>query len=164
MLHYLIDLIFDTAWFFLPALLANGAPVLGAKILSQNKIFRKFYTPISVSLFGKNKTYGGWLLGILTAVLVVLIQDRLILIGLIMGIGTMAGDSIKSFFKRRAKIKEGKYIFWDTIDWYLGVLLLLLITNTLPDKEIIITSIFICPIIVALVNFISFKVKVKRSL
>jgi len=148
----------------LPALLANGAPAVGAKLCAKNNILKKLYTPISVSWLGKNKTYGGWLLGILTAVLVVLIQERLILIGLIMGIGTMAGDSIKSLFKRRVQIKEGKYIFWDTIDWFLGTLFLLLITGTLPDKQIIIASIFICPTIVALVNFISFKLKIKRSL
>jgi len=164
MVHSLFDLIFQTVWFFLPALLANGAPAVGAKFCLKNRSLKKLYIPISISWLGKNKTYAGWFFGILTAVLVGLIQGRGALIGLIMGFGTMAGDSIKSFFKRRNQIKEGNYIVWDTIDWFLGTLFLLFITKTLPDRQIIIAGLFICPIIVALVNLISFRLKIKNSL
>lgn len=55
------------------------------------------------------------------------------------------------------------YFFWQEMENNIGVLFLLLITNHLPEKEIIIASIFICPIIVVLVNFIAFKLKIKRG-
>jgi CDP-diglyceride synthetase len=164
MLHFLFILMFETIWFFLPALLANAAPAVSAKFCQKNKFLQKLFSPISILWLGKNKTYAGWTLGVLTAILVVVIQGRSIVVGLIMGIGTMTGDSVKSFFKRRFQIEEGKYIIWDTIDWLLGTLFLLSITKTLPEKQIIIMSIFICPLIVAVVNFIAFKLKIKRSL
>lgn len=155
---------FETIWFFLPALLANAAPAVGAKLCQKNRFLKKLFLPISILWLGKNKTYAGWILGVVTAILVALIQARSIIIGLILGVGTMTGDSVESFFKRRFQIEEGKYIIWDTIDWLLGALFLLAITNALPGKEIIIMSIFICPLIVAVVNFIAFKSKIKRSL
>ena len=75
----MIDIIIQTFWLLLPAGFANMAPVLFKWIplmnypVDYNKKFR------DKPVFGKNKTYRGFLFGILIAILVVFIQKNFFL-------------------------------------------------------------------------------------
>jgi CDP-2,3-bis-(O-geranylgeranyl)-sn-glycerol synthase len=103
---------------FLPAMIANSSPVIYAKL--------PFNKPINEKLFGKNKTWRGLILGILSGSIsgyligfyfpILNFQNSLA-----MSFGALLGDLIKSFFKRRFGINEGKdWIPFDQIDWIIG--------------------------------------------
>lgn len=114
---------------FLPAMVANAFPVILKKIPILDE-------PISSKLFGKNKTWKGFIGAVILAGLVghligyfsTYFQFPIIMngkIGLILGTGAMLGDLIKSFFKRRMKLKCGEGWFpWDQIDWIVGAFIL----------------------------------------
>jgi CDP-2,3-bis-(O-geranylgeranyl)-sn-glycerol synthase len=135
-------MILSLFYFFLPAGLANMAPVFFAKLP-----FLK--TPIDFNkklggqpILGPNKTYRGLLAGILAATLAVWIQKSIYSpsqdlalvdystiniwqLGFLLGFGALAGDAIKSFFKRRAGIKNGdRWVPFDQIDWILGAIIM----------------------------------------
>jgi CDP-2,3-bis-(O-geranylgeranyl)-sn-glycerol synthase len=113
----MLEMIFYSIWFFLPAGFANMAPVLVKKLPILN-------IPISKKYLGLHKTYRGFLFGVLFALLITWLQNRDLIIGLLMGFGALFGDSAKSFFKRRAGVKAGKdWIPFDQIDWILGAFL-----------------------------------------
>lgn len=131
---------------FLPAYLANGAPVVFDKF----NLLPGLKKPIDGGrkigkdyVFGETKTWrglvAGVLVGALTGVIVTHVTcsfknceftlvEALIYgpgVGAILGFGIIMGDLIKSFFKRRLHIKSTAPFFpFDQMD-YLGALLLL---------------------------------------
>ncbi len=127
-------LIAQSLYFFLPAFFANMAP----------EFFKwfPFNKPVHKKLFGKNKTWIGLIVAPITGLLVFSIQkilftydffwrlsiidysDFSLLFGVLLGGGAILGDLIKSFFKRRKKIKPGNsWKPWDQIDFAIGGLL-----------------------------------------
>ncbi len=136
-------------WFFLPAGLANAAPVLANKF----KAFSYFDFPLDGKksfrgkrIFGDHKTLRGLIAGVLTAIIIVCFQMLLynnfeffrtisrsidysqfevLLLGFALGFGALAGDAIESFFKRQFSVASGKNWFpFDQIDFIVGGLLL----------------------------------------
>lgn len=127
---------------FLPAFIANGAPVVARKIPG----ITGWTTPISLSLFGANKTYRGFVVGVGSAVVTALLQYTLrdwwifsqltqlhatvgqsALVGLLLGGGALGGDLVKSFFKRRVGLVPGSaWPILDGIDYVVGAVLCLL--------------------------------------
>ena len=121
-------LLLEVLWFFLPAGLANMAPVLFSKVPLLN-------VSVSSKYFGKNKTWRGFIFWIIGALIAVSIQrligwdlsffsyttSNFLIVGLLLGLGSFFGDLIESFAKRRLKIKPGKDLFfWDQIDFIIG--------------------------------------------
>jgi CDP-2,3-bis-(O-geranylgeranyl)-sn-glycerol synthase len=93
--------------------------------------------PISTRWLGSHKTVVGFAFGVAAAVGTACVQSRVgwadalvrpdgwLSLGLRMGIGAMAGDSVKSFFKRRVGIAPGRpWIPADQLDYAMGALLL----------------------------------------
>jgi CDP-2,3-bis-(O-geranylgeranyl)-sn-glycerol synthase len=93
--------------------------------------------PISERWLGSHKTVVGFVFGVLAAVLTTFAQSRIawsgalgsyedwLLLGALFGVGAMAGDSVKSFFKRRLRIAPGKpWIPADQLDYVVGALAL----------------------------------------
>jgi CDP-2,3-bis-(O-geranylgeranyl)-sn-glycerol synthase len=91
--------------------------------------------PISERWLGTHKTVVGFGAGVLAAVLVAFAQSRIawegaltsydlwVELGLRFGGGAMAGDSVKSFVKRKVGIAPGQPWFpWDQLDFALGAL------------------------------------------
>lgn len=122
--------IVQLAYFMAPAYVANMAPPF-------LKYWKGWNAPISRQLLGGHKTVLGFVIGVLAAVLATLVQSRIawqgsivdyqawLALGLLFGIGAMLGDSIKSFFKRRAGIAPGRpWILFDQLDYVLGALVL----------------------------------------
>jgi CDP-2,3-bis-(O-geranylgeranyl)-sn-glycerol synthase len=117
-------------YFMAPAYAANMAPP-----------FVKYWPwpnrPISERWLGGHKTVVGFAAGVLAACTTALAQSRMAVagalvgyddwlgLGLRFGLGAMAGDSLKSFLKRRAGIRPGApWIPFDQLDFALGALVL----------------------------------------
>ena len=116
----------------LPAYAANMAPP-----------FLKFWPgwnrPINRVLLGDHKTVVGFAFGVVVGTFAAYIQSRIgwsqsilsssnwLAIGIAQGFGAMAGDSIKSFAKRRMGIAPGNpWIPADQLDFVVGALVLML--------------------------------------
>lgn len=126
---YNLNYLYASFILLLPAMIANMTPVLLKINLWSN--------PINEEIFGKNKTWRGFIgaiiIGTFSYFLLVkfnLIEsvDNLIfilLIGFLFSFGAIGGDLIKSYFKRKIGIKAGEsFTPWDQIDYILGVILL----------------------------------------
>jgi CDP-2,3-bis-(O-geranylgeranyl)-sn-glycerol synthase len=111
-------------YLMLPVYLANMAPPFV-------KFWHGWNPPISLRLLGSHKTVVGFAAGIAIAVAVAFIQARLqwegsllspdhwLAAGIAAGFGAMAGDSIKSFFKRRLRIGAGqRWMPFDQLDFF----------------------------------------------
>ena len=119
-------------YFMAPAYAANMAPPLV-------RYWKGWNRPISPRRLGTHKTVVGFGMGVLAAVMATFVQSRVdwdgalvaseswMTLGLRFGLGAMAGDTAKSFFKRRAGIVAGRpWIPWDQVDFVLGALALVL--------------------------------------
>lgn len=126
----------ELAYLMLPAYLANMAPLLSRNFkrnipLDFGLKFR------GVRLLGDNKTLLGSIFGIITAIITAFVQFLIFqnygfglidytywfTIGMLLGIGTIFGDALKSFFKRQMNIHPGKSWFpFDQTDFIIGSL------------------------------------------
>ncbi len=170
---------FDALWFFLPAGIANMAPVIAARL----PVLRHWQTPIDLGvtwrgkpLFGKNKTWRGLLFGTLCAGLVALLQFYLfmpyvgaageaILLGLSLGFGALAGDAIASFFKRQRGVPAGKsWIPFDQTDYILGGLALAYpVAHGVLTLPLVLTVIVLYGGLHVLVSYIGYLLGLKKS-
>ena len=130
---YNADFLYFSLLMLLPAMIANMTPVL-LKIKYWN-------VPINESIFGKNKTWRGFLGAILVGTLTYFLMVKysvithsdtlgnslgsILLIGFLFSFGAIGGDLVKSFFKRKRGIESGvSFMPWDQIDYILGMIML----------------------------------------
>lgn len=137
MLDIIIASLFVALWVMLPAYLPNsmaavfggGRPIDGGKLWSDGR-----------RIFGDGKTWRGLIGGILSGVAIggveLLIQNYVgfsVLTGLsiiLLAVGALLGDLVKSFFKRRLNKKRGEaWLIADQYDLVIGAFVLLLIFN-----------------------------------
>jgi CDP-2,3-bis-(O-geranylgeranyl)-sn-glycerol synthase len=138
-------------WFFLPAGIANVAPVLAAAVPGLDK----WNAPIDGGrqfrgrpLLGPHKTWRGLAAGILLATLAFLLQQMLVsdfdwaqwlaegvpyaslpawLLGPLFALGALGGDAVESFFKRRRGLESGAaWLGFDQLDYIIGAIILTL--------------------------------------
>jgi CDP-2,3-bis-(O-geranylgeranyl)-sn-glycerol synthase len=160
-------------YLFVPAFVANAVPVLIKNIPA----LAEWNTPIHAECFGKNKTYRGFLFGVLFAVLVSVLQYALrhvavfssvtmfhdtvgqsALVGLLLGFGALAGDVVESYAKRRMKLAPGKSLpVWDGVDYILGAMLCIMPVYIVSGSEMFILLI-IAPLLSLLSNIFSYMV------
>lgn len=160
-------------WFFLPAYAANmAASLFRIKFLDK---------PVSEKYLGSNKTYRGFFFGVLTAIIVSLIQrlffnfsffqkisyldyaKNFLLIGFLLGFGALAGDAVESFFKRRWGISPGaKWFPFDQIDYTLGALLFVSFIWQ-PSLSFILISIVFNLLGHIFINHLSFWLGIRRN-
>lgn len=131
-------------WFFLPAGLANAAPIFAAHVPQ----FKAWSFPLDgyatfrgKRLLGDHKTVRGLLSGILVGIATTSLQVMLytylppvrtyitldyttinpVLFGILASLGALTGDALKSFFKRQLGIAPGKTWFpFDQLDYIFG--------------------------------------------
>jgi CDP-2,3-bis-(O-geranylgeranyl)-sn-glycerol synthase len=130
---------FFVLWLFLPAGIANMVPVFLARV----PILSKWNTPLDfgvewrgIRLLGDHKTVRGLVGGAVTGGIVCYVQSLFItqflpfnpfVFGVILGMGALLGDAIKSFLKRQIGIASGASWFpFDQIDYILGAILITL--------------------------------------
>ena len=137
------DLLF-VFWFFGPAGLSN----LGAFLASKIPFLKPFNQPVDFGLtfrnkrvLGSHKTIRGFIAGIIVGILTVYFEVFLyqnfswvraivpidyttvnpVLLGFLLGFGALAGDAVKSFFKRQKNVPPGKsWVPFDQIDYIVG--------------------------------------------
>lgn len=144
------ELVLKSLYFLAPAGLANMVPKLAAHfhiLESLNKPIDGGRSYRGQRITGDHKTYRGYVVAVFTGMFFGVLQYLLwnieffrnhsvvnysnvgyaILIGALLSLGAMVGDSVKSFFKRQAKIAPGKSWFpFDQIDFILGAFLFVL--------------------------------------
>lgn len=146
-------------WFFLPAGLANVAPIFAARIPFLNTLSYPldcYKTLGRKRIFGDHKTVRGIISGIIIGILVVFLQKYFyihiplihhfvflnyasfnpIIIGTLFSLGALSGDAIKSFFKRQVGIDSGKTWFpFDQLDYIIGGILFTFPVIPLPISD-----------------------------
>jgi CDP-2,3-bis-(O-geranylgeranyl)-sn-glycerol synthase len=139
-----METILFALWFFLPAGVANAAPILAARVpyLADWDIpidFGQMYR--GKRIFGSHKTWRGIAAGILIAIFIVWLQQQIAdsyqltflegrdgylgtsaaILGFLFGFGALMGDALKSFAKRQFNINPGKAWFpFDQLDYIIG--------------------------------------------
>ena len=175
------NIILQCFYFMLPAYFANMAPVVA------KNMFRKLTLPIDFNIglgnntiFGKNKTYRGLIAGMLAAIIVAYTQFFLnggnifadlalvdysnwLLIGLLLGLGAMFGDLVKSFVKRRLGLKPGMpFVPFDQLDFVFGALIFVYPVAKLPMEKMAII-LFISFILHMVINHIAFYTGIRKE-
>ncbi|MDO6441291.1 CDP-archaeol synthase [Marinobacter sp. 2_MG-2023] len=100
---------------FVMLVLANGAPVIAAKILR-----RRWSAPVDAGLnwfdgrplLGKSKTWRGIVFGALSCALFALVTGQGFLFGLLFGLLALTGDLCSSFIKRRLGLVSSERMPW----------------------------------------------------
>ena len=153
------DLLF-ALWFFIPAGIANSTPIIAAHLpvlstLNAPLDFHKHFR--GRRLLGDHKTWRGVISGVLMGVVAIWLQSQLfhdyawvrhvsspvsyqsnavLVLGLLLGIGALLGDALKSFLKRQYNIAEGRRWFpFDQLDFVIVGLLLSTIYVRLPAVD-----------------------------
>lgn len=168
------SLILKALYFFLPAYLANMAPILLRWIPWGN-------IPINEKLLGKNKTWRGLILAVIVGGLVFWFQkvqylngftkwavidyaDFSLALGYLLGAGAILGDLVKSYYKRKAKIKPGKpWPFWDQLDFVFGGLLFSFFIYV-PPVEVALVIVVFTPALHLLANYVGYLLKINKSM
>lgn len=129
--------------------------------------------PLSVRIFGDNKTYRGFFFGILGAIFIAWVQfefdfanvylgESFVSYGLLMGAGALVGDSLKSMLKRRLGRGPGTSWFpFDQLDFV--VVGLLFVSFVVPvHVEYAVVLIIITPLLHRLVNWLAYSFGLKE--
>jgi CDP-2,3-bis-(O-geranylgeranyl)-sn-glycerol synthase len=162
----------EAFWFFLPAGVANMAPVFANRI----PILNTWVQPIDggktyrgIRLLGDNKTWRGLLFGIFCAVVVALLQYRvfsnaagvstffIIAAGALLGFGALFGDALASFFKRQQKRPPGSSWFpVDQLDYIIGGLVFVfpLVQPRAVDMVYIVVIYFCLHLVTSYIGFL----------
>ncbi len=157
------DILFSL-WFFLPAGLANAAPVFANKIPYLNR----WHTPLDLNmewnrkrLLGPNKTWRGLCFGVIVGILVCALQKIMflqhetirsfssavdysainpVLLGGFLAAGALFGDAVESLLKRQSGVKPGDSWFpFDQLDYIAGGLLFSTVIVRLAFKDYLLT-------------------------
>ena len=168
----MVSLIIKALYFFLPAYIANMAPVLFKKL-------PLLEIPIWEKKLGKNKTWRGVLVAVLVGLVVFALQKLLymsglrswalidyadfsILFGAALGFGAIVGDAVKSYYKRKAGIKPGKpWWGFDQLDFVFGGLTAGFIFYV-PRVEVVVILIVFSPVLHVLTNRIGYYLGLRK--
>jgi CDP-2,3-bis-(O-geranylgeranyl)-sn-glycerol synthase len=139
-------------WLFLPAYLANMAPVFVPRIgpIDGGRLWKD-----GRRILGDGKSWGGLLIAPLVAAVLILVLGwvaRSTVVGrswgfddfgapavafvmaYVMGFGALVGDAVESFFKRRKGLERGAmWLGFDQLDFVVGAFLVGLLGATLLD-------------------------------
>ena len=123
-----------------PLVLGSGRPLDGGRNFADGR-----------PLFGSHKTIRGFLAGIIAGSLVglgeSLVDPRLALAGFAIALGSVLGDLLGAFVKRRLGIMPGRpFPIVDQLDFVLGALVLSFPFLTMPPVSILIVVLVTPPI------------------
>ena len=158
--------IIEALKFIFPAYCANAMPVIAGGGSSID-FGRKFFD--GRPLFGKNKTFRGFLFGLAIGSTVGLAETVLFeypfLLGLLTSLGALLGDLIGAFLKRRLGLAPGDMLpVVDQVDFVVGAVLVSLpVYGYVLRMEIILAVLVITPPIHLLTNFVAYKLGLKKN-
>lgn len=160
------QLVIEALLFIFPAYCANAIPVITGGGLPID-LGKKFLD--GKPIFGKNKTFRGFLSGLALGLTVGFIESLIfkyhILFGLLLSLGALFGDLAGAFVKRRLGIAPGDLLpVLDQIDFIIGAILFSLpIPLQAPFLEFVIAVITLTPPIHLLTNFVAYKLGLKSN-
>jgi CDP-2,3-bis-(O-geranylgeranyl)-sn-glycerol synthase len=168
-----IKLILSSLYFFLPAYFANMAPIFAKKL-------KFLHIPIHDKAFGSNKTWRGILVATLMGGLIFWLQklafisgfrslalieysDFSIFLGLLLGLGAILGDLVKSYYKRKQDIAPGDpWFVFDQMDFVIGALLLSFFVYV-PAAEVALTLLIASPLLHIITNHIGYLLGIRKK-
>lgn len=122
-----LDALLLALWQFLPAWFANSCPLAVSKLIPE-----KLRIPIDLGLrfpdgnrlLGDGKTVPGFIAGVAAGLIVGLLQGNALL-GALLGLGAMSGDTLGSFVRRRMGLPRGADVpILNQLDFVAGALFL----------------------------------------
>lgn len=163
----LLMLIGEALKFIFPAYCANALPVLAGGGLPMD-FGRNFLD--GRRIFGKNKTFRGFLFGWGMGILVGLADGSVfgfdkysVAFSILTPLGALCGDLVGAFIKRRLNIDPGGLLpIVDQVDFVVGALLFSL-PLAIVTLEVAVTVMVITPPIHLLTNFFAFKLRLKSN-
>ncbi len=165
-------LILKSLYFFLPAYLANMAPVLFRWVPFLDK-------PVSEKWFGSHKTWRGLVMATLMGGAVFGIQkiffslgfkswalidynDFSVLMGFLLGLGAILGDLVESYYKRKAGLSPGKpWIPFDQLDFVVGGVVFSFFMYVPPASVVLMLLIF-SPLLHLLFHYLGYLLKMNE--
>jgi len=162
--------VFNALYYIFPAYCANAAPVIfgGGYPIDGG---RKFLD--GKPIFGSNKTFRGFILGMIIGTFVGWVQENLapsiglakgsLILGFFLSLGALMGDLLGSFIKRRLSLKPGAPLpISDQIDFVLVALLFSLVISPPSLLTAFIIIVLTLPIHL-LVNIIAYFLRLKKN-
>ena len=157
-------LIVEALKFIFPAYCANAVPVLvgGGQPMDFGKNFFD-----GKPIFGKNKTFRGFLFGFAIGVLVGLVEYAVfgypLPLCFLSPLGALLGDLTGAFIKRRLDISPGGLLpIVDQVDFVVGAVLFSLPIGVV-SWELAVTILLVTPPIHLFTNFVAYKLKLKNN-
>ncbi len=168
----MLTLILKSLYFFLPAYFANMAPVFVKKVHFLD-------TPIWKKKLGTHKTwrgvvsavvFGGLVFGIqkfvymlgFRSLAIIDYSDFSIWLGLLLGFGAIFGDAVKSYYKRKAEIKEGNpWPVFDQIDFVVGGLVFSWFVYV-PPAEVALIVLVLSPILHFVISYSGYLLGIRK--
>lgn len=173
------EVAFETFYIYLPAMVANMAPVLVNKMNVLNWLNKPLDFGIIWNgnrLLGAHKTMRGVVVGTVCAGFIASLQALLFShlpyidaltsfgIGSAIGAGALAGDAIKSFCKRRLQILPGTvWAPFDQIDFVLGATVIALLFVQIPI-HVAVFAIVVIGFASYVVSYVGVALHIKQSL
>ncbi len=182
----LTELVLKSIYFIVPAYFANMAPVIAKKL----HILKEMNKPIDGNakledgkpIFGKHKTYRGFIVAVITGIIFAFLQKTLyqlqffqsisivdysrpLFLGFLLGTGAITGDLLKSFFKRRISVRPGQpFIPFDQTDFVLGAYLFVVpFYYQSISWQLFLSSVFVSFFLHILVNHIAFYLNIRKE-
>ncbi|MEW5821179.1 MAG: CDP-2,3-bis-(O-geranylgeranyl)-sn-glycerol synthase [Cyanobacteriota bacterium] len=173
-----IEILILTIWLMLPAYLANPAAAIA--------VYKDIApTPIDLGkkignnrILGDGKTYKGLICGVLFGIILGFIQSQIaptinlpvfsISAIIALPVGSLMGDIIASFFKRRINMERGaSFPLIDQLDFVFGAWLLTFLIDSNWFLEhfslpIIISTLILTPMFHLIFNIIGYKIGVSK--
>jgi CDP-2,3-bis-(O-geranylgeranyl)-sn-glycerol synthase len=160
------NLIVNAIIFILPAYCANATPVIAGGGLPID-LGKKFVD--GKAIFGKNKTFRGFFVGLVVGTGVGLSESAVfsypLMFGLLLSLGGLLGDLAGAFLKRRLEIAPGNLLpIVDQVDFVVGALIFsLLLSPSMLTWELALTVLLITSPIHLLTNFAAYKLGLKSN-
>ena len=170
----------EAFWFVIPAYAANGLAPL-SKFTSRHPIDgnRKWR---GKRIFGDGKTIEGSIIGIVMSVFIASMMGLIFyflpwdlspislqmapmgpLLGLMIGVGAIAGDMAKSFFKRRIGFERGRSMpIVDQLDFIIGAFLLAALVAPVKITWLIMLAV-VTPLFHLAANYMAYLLGVKKE-
>lgn len=171
----MIEDVLRVLWFFAPAYVANMAPVLiGGRLRALAVPLDGGATFRGRRVFGDHKTVRGLVVGVAAGMVVFEVQAALYAAdlcralapidyatlghwpGALLGFGALAGDALKSFFKRQVGIVPGaSWLGPDQLDFFAGAVALgaLVWTPPLAATLLAVPIVFVADVAVSALGF-----------
>lgn len=183
----MLQFILSCLYFFLPAYFTNMTPPLAKNF----EVLKTLAKPIDFNkkiggepILGSHKTWRGAVSGIFVGMLVAYFQswlyqfssiqkislinyekENILLFGFLMAGGTIFGDIVSAFFKRRLRLQPGaKFLPFDQTNYVIGTAVLFSLTPFFKINGLVWSTLFILTFFLhIIVNQLGYRLKLHKA-